>query len=177
MSTAFSPLYLLSMLRRLERTCLVAVFLIMVALFFVNIVVRTLAPQFASDLAWVEEAVRLLNLFLVFGGLGLALERGRHVSIDTLRDKLPRAARQILVRLIDGIGLLASLYLAYLSWKLVVFVLATGQRSPTLDIPMGWIYAAPLAGFLLLALRYLLSLSSVIDRRSQAVGTSTSSSP
>lgn len=176
MSAAFSPLNLLSIVRSLERTCLVVVFLTMVALFFVNIIVRTLAPQFASDLAWVEEAVRLLNLFLVFGGLGLALERGRHVSIDTLRDKLPQPLRRTLYRLIDGIGLITSLYMAYLSWKLVVFVLATGQRSPTLDIPMGWIYGAPLAGFLLLALRYLLNLAGVIDRRTQPDATSTPAS-
>ncbi|ASJ71538.1 TRAP transporter small permease [Granulosicoccus antarcticus] len=155
----------LSLLRTLERGFLVSVFLTMVALFFANIVVRTLAPQFASDLAWTEEAVRLLNLFLVFGGLGLALERGRHVSIDSMRDKLPLPLRTALYRLIDLIGLLASLYMAYLSWKLVVFVLATGQRSPTLDIPMGWIYSAPLAGFFILALRYLLSLLGVSNRR------------
>ncbi len=172
MNIAISPLNLLSILRSLERTCLVAVFLTMVALFFVNIVVRTVAPQFASDLAWVEEVVRLLNLFLVFGGLGLALERGRHVSIDTLSDTLPQPLRKTLYRLIDGIGLLVSLYMAYLSWKLVVFVLATGQRSPTLDIAMGWIYAAPLAGFLLLALRYLLSLSGITDRRTVPDATS-----
>lgn len=154
-----------SLLRNIERTCLVTVFLIMVTLFFVNIVVRTLAPQFASDLAWVEEAVRLLNLFLVFGGLGLALERGRHVSIDSLRDTVSQPLRKALYRLIDGVGLLIALYMAYLSWKLVIFVLATGQRSPTLDIPMGWIYGAPLLGFLILALRYLLSLSGITERR------------
>ena len=43
-------------------------------------------------------------------------------------------------------------------------VLRTGQRSPTLDIPMGWIYAAPVIGFALLALRYGLSFFGVIDR-------------
>ena len=165
MSNASPLANLLSILRTVERTCLVSVFLTMVALFFANIVVRTLAPGFASDLAWVEEAVRLLNLFLVFGGLGLALERGRHVSIDSLRDTLPQPLRKALYRLIDGIGLMASLYMAYLSWKLVAFVLATGQRSPTLDMPMGWIYGAPFTGFLILALRFLLSLSGVTDRR------------
>ena len=90
MSNASPPRNLPSILRSIERTYLVSVFLSMVILFFVNIVVRTLTPQSASDLAWVEEAVRLLNLFLVFGGLGLALERGRHVSIDSLRDTLPQ---------------------------------------------------------------------------------------
>lgn len=151
-----------------ERACLVTIFLTMVVLFFINIVVRTLWPAMASELAWVEEAVRLLNLFLVFGALGLALQRGRHVSIDSLRDRLGNRTRRSLYRCIDLTGLLASLYLSWLSFKLVRMVLATGQRSPTLDIPMGWIYAAPMIGFLLLALRYGMSLLQIIDRRSAA---------
>ena len=149
----------------MERAYLITIFLSMVVLFFVNVLVRTFMPQHASDLAWIEEAVRLLNIFLVFGGLGLALERGRHVSIDTLRENLRPSLRRLLYRCIDFIGLLASLYMAWLSFKLVRFVLATGQRSPTLDIPMGWIYAAPLGGFVLLALRYSLSLLQIVDRR------------
>ncbi len=159
----------------MERVWLITIFLSMVVLFFANVLVRTFAPQHASDLAWTEEAVRLLNIFLVFGGLGLALERGRHVSIDSLREKLRPALRLALYRCIDAIGLLASLYMAWLSFKLVRFVLATGQRSPTLDIPMGWIYAAPLGGFCLLALRYGLSLTGRIDRRPQ--GAQADSSP
>lgn len=152
----------------MERIWLITIFLSMVVLFFVNVLVRTFAPQYASDLAWIEEAVRLLNIFLVFGGLGLALERGRHVSIDSLRETLRPSVRKALYRGIDLLGLLASVYMAWLSFTLVRFVLATNQRSPTLDIPMGWIYAAPLGGFLLLALRYALSLTQVIDRRPRA---------
>ena len=44
------------------------------------------------------------------------------------------------------------------------FVLNTGQSSPTLGVPIGLVYLAPVIGFLLLALRYGLSLFGVIDR-------------
>jgi TRAP-type C4-dicarboxylate transport system permease small subunit len=43
-------------------------------------------------------------------------------------------------------------------------VLATGQKSPTLGLPMGWIYAAPVIGFSLLGLRFALSFFGRIDR-------------
>ena len=152
------------LLRRLERVFLVTVFLSMVALFALNVLAREIGGSLASDLAWIEEAVRLANIFLVFGALGLALERGRHVSIDTLREALPHRLRNILRRISDAVGLMFSAYMAYLAWQLVVFVLGTGQRSPTLDIPMGWIYVAPVAGFALLGLRYALSLFGLIDR-------------
>ncbi|ANT60091.1 C4-dicarboxylate ABC transporter permease [Salipiger sp. CCB-MM3] len=154
----------LNLLRRVERTILVALFLLMVALFFGSVVMREFGGTMASRFAWIEEAVRLMNLFLVFLALGLALERGKHVGITNLRDKLPEGARRWLLRLIDTVGLLFSLYVAWLGVQMVEFVLKSGQTSPTLGIPMGLIYLAPVIGFLLLALRYGLSLFGVIDR-------------
>lgn len=155
---------ILNTLRLVERTLLVAIFLTMVTLFFGAVVTRQIGGTFASQFAWVEEAVRLMNLFLVFLALGLALERGKHVGIDTLQSRLPGTARRWLRRLIDLVGLVFSLQLAWLALAMVRFVLTTGQRSPTLDIPMGYIYLAPVAGFLLLALRFGLSLVGAVDR-------------
>ena len=57
-----------------------------------------------------------------------------------------------------------------LGYELALFVFNTGQRSPTLNLPMGWIYLAPTIGFVLLALRYLLSFLGVIDRFSAQQG-------
>lgn len=151
-------------LRYLERIFLVSIFLSMVFLFSLNVLVREVGGTLASQLAWIEEAVRLLNIFLVFLSLGLALERGRHVGIDTLRDALPDAYKKAIRKIIDLVGCLFSLYLAYLGYELVIFVLGTDQRSPTLNIPMGWVYLAPVIGFGFLFLRYLLSMLGVIDR-------------
>ena len=158
----------LLLLRRCERVFLVTVFLSMVVLFFLNVVAREAGGTLASQFAWIEEAVRLMNIFLVFGALGLALERGRHVGIDTVRDALPDRYRILILKLIDVVGCVFASYMAYLAWGLIIFVLQTGQRSPTLDIPMGWIYAAPVAGFALLALRYALSLFGIVDRFSSS---------
>ena len=154
----------MKVIRLLERYFIVSVFLAMVALFALNVVARELGGSLASQFAWIEEAVRTMNVFLVFVSLGLALEKGRHVGIDTLRNAMPQFAEATVKKLIDITGLCFSLYMAYLAVLLVQFVLKTGQRSPTLDIPMGWIYMAPVIGFLLLALRYGLSLFNVIDR-------------
>ena len=154
----------MALLRRIERFTLVFIFLSMVLLFSINVVSREIGGSFASQAAWIEEAVRLLNVFLVFLALGLALERGRHVGIDTLRESAPERIRKYVRKIVDTVGLLFCAYMVYLSYGLVVFVLGTGQRSPTLDIPMGWVYAAPVAGFGLLGLRYALSLMGVIER-------------
>jgi len=154
----------LRLLRTVERTVLVALFLSMVTLYTGSVITREIGGSFASRFAWIEEAVRIMNLFLVFLALGLALERGKHVGITTLRDRLPPAALKAVQRLIDIAGIGFCLYVAWLAVGLVQLVLRSGQSSPTLGVPMGVIYMAPVAGFLLLALRYALSLFGVIDR-------------
>jgi TRAP-type C4-dicarboxylate transport system permease small subunit len=154
----------LTYLRLIERTFLVTLFLTMVVLFFSNVVVREIGGSFASKFAWIEEAVRYMNVFLVFIALGLALEQGRHVGIDTIREKLPKNIRYVLLKVIDATGFFFSIYLAWLGIQLVRLVLMTGQRSPTLDIPVGWIYTAPVVGFGLLGLRFALSFFGIIDR-------------
>ncbi len=151
-------------IRLAERTTLVTLFLTMTALFFFSVVAREIGGTFASKFAWIEEAVRLMNTALVFLALGLALERGRHVGIDTLRDRLPPVIRRPLLKLIDAVGCMFCLYLAWLGYGLASFVISTGQRSPTLDIQIGYVYIAPVAGFALLALRYALSFCGLIDR-------------
>lgn len=154
----------LQALRLVERAVLIFLFLAMVALYFASVVMREFGGALASEFTWIEEAVRLMNLFLVFLALGLALERGKHVGMTNLRDSLPPALRRPLLALIDIVGLAFSLYVAWLSFELVQFVLKTGQKSPTLGLPMGMIYLAPVVGFLLLGLRYALSLFGLIDR-------------
>ncbi|WBU62038.1 TRAP transporter small permease [Paracoccus albus] len=151
-------------LRRIERFVIVALFLGMVALFFANVVIREVFPAYASQMAWSEEAVRRANTVMVFLSLGLTLEAGRHIAVDTFRDRLPSALRMPLLKLIDITGLVFSLYMSWLAWGLSMFVLGTGQRSPTLGVEIGWLYLAPMVGFLLLAMRYALSLTGRLDR-------------
>lgn len=154
-------------LRRIERFVIIGLFLGMVALFFGNVVVREVFPAYASRMAWTEEAVRRMNTVMVFLSLGLTLEAGRHIAVDTFRDRLPPRLRVPLLKLIDVTGLIFSLYMSWLAWGLSMFVLGTGQRSPTLGVEIGWLYLAPMVGFLLLALRYFLSLTGQIDRFTQ----------
>jgi TRAP-type C4-dicarboxylate transport system permease small subunit len=156
----------LSILRTAERIAIVAIFLIMVALYFLNVVGRQFGGTLASNLAWIEEAVRLMSLFLVFLALGLALEKGRHVGVHTWRDGIAAATRLPVRRIIDAVGVIFSLYLAWLGYQMTVFVHSMGQTSPTLNMPIFWMYLAPTIGFILLALRYGLSFFGLIDRYS-----------
>jgi C4-dicarboxylate transporter DctQ subunit len=155
----------LTALRAVERGVLAALMLSITALYAFNVVVRSLTPWLAGDVAWIDEAALYGLAWLVFLGLGLTLERGRHIAVTMLFDALGTRPRRAVGAAIDLIGLVFSLYIAKLGVDITVFVGNSGQLSPTLDVSAAWLYAAVPVGFLLLALRYLLSLAGFIDRR------------
>jgi C4-dicarboxylate transporter, DctQ subunit len=132
--------------------------ILMAATYALNVAVRELAPTQAARFAWIEEACLFALAWVVFLGLGLALERGRHIAMTSLIERLARRTRRGIKLAIDLVGLVFSLYIAKLALDITLLVVRSGQSSPTLDVSMGWLYAAMPAGFALLALRYLLEL-------------------
>jgi len=155
---------LLDGIRLIERFFVVSIFISMAVLFTFTVIIRGVPGNYASHFTWIEEAVRLLNIYLVFIGLGLALEKGKHISISSLKDILPIIYSHYINRIIDFVGFLFSVYLCTLSYRLMIFIDSTGQISPTLGIPMSLMYFAPVVGFFLLAFRYFMSFFKIIDR-------------
>jgi C4-dicarboxylate transporter DctQ subunit len=146
------------LLRRLERGVIAALMILMAAAYAFNVAVRELAPRQSARFAWIEEACLFSLAWVVFLGLGLALERGRHIAMTSLLVRLAPGLRRGTKLAIDLTGLAFSLYVAKLSLDLTLFVVRSGQASPTLNVSMGWLYAAMPVGFALLALRYALEL-------------------
>ncbi len=151
-------------LARLEGLAVALTFLSMVALFAANVTARSFFPSLAPRLFWVDEAVRLMMLYLVFLSCGLALQQGRHVGVYAWRERISRRSGLPLRPLIDAVGTLMCLYFAWISLKSVLFVAKSGQIMTSVGISAKWIYVAPMLGFLLMALRFAASLAGAYDR-------------
>ncbi|MCL4801370.1 MAG: TRAP transporter small permease [Burkholderiales bacterium] len=151
-------------IRAIERWTLTALLIGMSLGYAGQIVIRAVAPEVATRTSWIEELTVFAMVWLAFLGLGLTLERGRHVAMESLVRKLPPAARKWASRAVDLVGFAFAAYLAKLGWDITVFVRDSGQISPVLDVSMAWLYAVLPAGFGLLALRYLLELAGFSDR-------------
>lgn len=150
-----------------ERYGAAALLIVMTFLYGFNVLVRTLAPSYASHLAWVDEAARYMLVWVVFLAAGVTLEVGRQVSVDVLRARLRASQERVLFALIDAVGLAFCLGAAVFAVQLAHFVMGTGQISPTLGVPTYILYLAPAFGFASMALRFLLRLLSVRDARRQ----------
>lgn len=94
------------------------------------------------------EFARLMFMWLALIGGAYTFGQAQHLAIDILPMMLPRRARQILnivvLLLIAGFALLVMILGG---WSLTGRTLASGQITPTLRLPMGYIYAAvPFSG-------------------------------
>jgi len=151
-------------LRLIERTLLAGLMLLMSFAYVINVAVRNLYPAIAPQLAWIEEATLISLAWVVFLGLGLALERGRHIAMSALLERMRGPAKAWIVGAINLVGLLFSLYIAKIGIDISLFVYRSGQVSPTLNVSMAWLYGVIPVGFALLALRYGLELAQRSNR-------------
>jgi TRAP-type C4-dicarboxylate transport system permease small subunit len=154
----------LKILSRLEFILIATIMLLMVVLYTGAIAVREFFPAQARNVAFVDEAARYLMVWMVFLALGLALAQGKQIAMTAFQGRFPDVALYWLRKLIDLTGLAFALYVCWIGFQITQMVFATGQRSPTLGISAGFLYASMPIGFGLLALRYGLSLVGVIDR-------------
>lgn len=148
-----------------ERYGAAAALIVMTLLYGVNVLVRSLAPSYASALAWIDEAARYMLVWVVFLAAGITLEVGRQVSVDVLRGRMASSHERLLFALIDAVGAAFCLGAAVIAVRLTGFVMGTGQMSPTLGVPTYLLYVAPAIGFASMAFRFLLRLLRVRDAR------------
>ncbi|PWB57514.1 MAG: TRAP transporter small permease [Bradyrhizobiaceae bacterium] len=151
-------------IRFVERMLIAVVLIAMSLLYFINIAVRFVDARLATELAWIDEATLFGLAWLVFVGLGLALERRRHITMTAVLDNMAPGVARLVQTLINLAGLVFCVTFTKFSFDLAVFILRSGQISPTLGTTMLWLYAPLPVGFALLSLRYLLELMNFQNR-------------
>ena len=148
----------------IERFFIVFFTISMIGLYGLNVLVREIVPQYASSFAWIDEASRLLMVWVVFLSIGIAFDKGRHIAMTTFINELKDFYFISFGKIIDLTGFIFSSYCIWIAFNITIFVFNSGQISPTLNIPMYILYVAPTLGFYLLSIRYFLSLLNFNNR-------------
>jgi TRAP-type C4-dicarboxylate transport system permease small subunit len=143
---------------RANRALLILLLAAMALMVFANVALRFLSNH---SILWVEEVSRYAMIWLTFLGAGLVLRHGGHIGIDTLQTRLPRWAPTIRAT----IFVLALGFCMFMAWIGTRYATLTwNQTTPVLQIPVGFIYLALPAGFVLLTMHLLLMAASYIRR-------------
>jgi TRAP-type C4-dicarboxylate transport system permease small subunit len=107
-----------------------------------------------GGLAWADEALRIMVLWLAMAGAVAASRDDRHISIDVLARVLSVRARAGLGALISLITACVCLVLAWYGWS---FVSESREFEDRLlgSLPAWWFQSVVPAAFLLMGYRYL----------------------
>lgn len=100
-----------------------------------------------------DELARFIFMWLALVGGAYTYGQGRHLAIDFLPLSQTGSRRQVTEAAITLlIAAFAVIVMIWGGWQLVSKTLASGQISPSLRLPMGWVYGAvPVAGAIITA--------------------------
>lgn len=109
----------------------------------------------SMSLSWSEELTRYLFIWAGFLSISYCTKRCISIKIEQFVALFPKRGKALFKVINHTVELVLFFYLLPFSWRYLNLAIATGQTSPALGIPMYLVQAAPLAGFLLAAVRIL----------------------
>ena len=120
--------------------------LVMLAVVLVGVFYRYVVDQ---ALSWYDEFAGYILVWLTMYGSVVGLARGKHISFETLVEKLPRGAQRV-VEAFDALCVLGfSLVLLVSGWVLMREM--AGDTAVSIpEVKMAWIYSVmPISGALM----------------------------
>lgn len=119
----------------------------------INVLWQIITRYFsASPSSFSDELARYLMIWLGLMGAAYVSGKKEHVSIDYFLKKLNHKKRVLLNRLIDFIILFFAFFVMIIGGGHLVFVtIKLEQLSPSLQIPLGFVYSViPLSGLIII---------------------------
>lgn len=140
----------LTIINRAEDICLVVMFFTMVAVIFLQIIMRYV---FNDSLTWSEELGKFIFVWISWLGISIGQRRDEHIKITMLTDKFPAPIQKIVAIIADVILILILAVTMYYGFLLV----QTQQRVPYagIKISTSWGYLSLVLGCAFMTLRLI----------------------
>lgn len=150
----------------LEDFFIIPLMIGMSVLIFVQVVMRYV---FSASLTWSEELARYLFVWLVYFSVSYTAKREKHIRIDAALMLFPKKLRPYIELLSEILILAFSIFIVFTAFTVVGKITASGQTSPALGLPMQYVYAAPLFGFILTSFRTLQTIIRLVKKLNEGV--------
>src|SRR5262249_27331397 len=133
-----------------EDWLVLAVFWVLAFVVFYQVFTRYVLNDAAG---WTEEISRYLLIAITFLGGAMAVRRNTHIQVDFVYRFLPPKAGRALAFSVDAVRIGFFGYACWLTWLLMQRI--GSQRMAIVELPIGLVFAAMLAGFALMLARSL----------------------
>ncbi|HJC91263.1 MAG TPA: TRAP transporter small permease [Candidatus Mediterraneibacter excrementigallinarum] len=136
----------------LEEVLLVAALAAMAVIMGVQVFCRYVL---GASLSWSEELTRYIFIWAGFLSVSYCTKKCISIKIEQFVALFPKRGKAMFKVVNHTFELILFLYLIPFAWKYLMSAVANGQTSPAMEIPMYYVQAAPLVGFILSAIRVL----------------------
>lgn len=140
--------------RHIEEVLLVFFSAVMVAVIFLQVVMR----QLDSSLSWSEELARYCFIWLVYIGISYGVKKDRHIKVDVALLLLKEKGKIILTIISNLLFIVFAVFVIRYGFDIASQLLNFGQKSPANQIPMGLVYMATPIGMGLTLIRLIQNL-------------------
>jgi len=134
------------------RWAAMAALLALVVLVVAAVVVRYFGV-FGGSLHWVDEASRFSMIWIAMLGSVVALDRGAHLAVSLVPDALGARGRRAVLLAAQLLSIAFTLTLALKGWEISQRTMR--QVSPSLGLPMGYVYLAIPVGAALMTVQLI----------------------
>lgn len=137
---------LISKINRLTRFIVVALLAIMVVAVFLQVLFRFFLDQ---PLAWTEELARYLLIWITFLGSAYAMAIKAHIGTEYIQKFLSPLMNKVVLSIAAILSIFFFVVMVQQGYALATRSMT--QTSPTLLVPMGYVYMViPISGVLLI---------------------------
>lgn len=106
-----------------------------------------------SSLSWSEELARYLFIWMIYIGISYGVKLDKHICVDAVYSFAPKSIKRYYAIVSYLLFLLFAVAMVYFGILVVGMQISSGQVSPAMGVPMQYVYAAPVVGFVLTAIR------------------------
>ena len=118
-----------------------------------------------TSLPWSEEFARYCMIWFAFFGVSVGLRENTHIGFDAIVNILPKKIRFYIVLLAKLVIAALCVVFFFLSLQLTISLFSTGQKAPTLQMPIAFVYMVMPLGFILSVIQCALQIASHINKR------------
>ena len=142
--------------KHLEEYILIVLSICTVFIVFIQVVMRYV---FGESLTWSEEVARYVFIWMIYVGISYGVQKEKHLGVDAFPMLFEKKGRIIIDMIASFSFFIFAVVMTYFGLDIVLKVT---RESAALELPLEWVYAAPVIGMILTSIRLIQKLVQLV---------------
>ncbi|WP_026560667.1 MULTISPECIES: TRAP transporter small permease [Bacillaceae] len=141
-----------------EEYILIGLSILTVMIVFTQVFMRYVLGE---SLTWSEEVARYLFIWMIYVGISYGVKKEKHLGVDAFPMLFEKKGKIIIDMIASFSFLLFAVIMTYYGFDIVLKVT---RESAALELPLEWVYAAPVVGMILTSIRLIQKLVRLVNQ-------------